>query len=53
MAKLSEIEGIGDVNAEKLQACGVTTQEQLLEQGGSPAGRIQAQLCVKMGSRAA
>jgi len=41
MAKLSEIEGIGDVNAEKLQACGVTTQEQLLEQGGSPAGRAK------------
>jgi len=41
MTKLADIEGIGDTNAGKLQACGVATQEQLLEQGGSPAGRAK------------
>ena len=41
MTKLSEIEGIGDTYGEKLQACGVSTQEQLLEHGGSPAGRAK------------
>lgn len=39
MAKLSEIEGIGETYAEKLKACGVTTQAKLLEQGSTPAGR--------------
>jgi len=39
MAKLADIEGIGEKYAEKLKACGVATQERLLEQGGTPAGR--------------
>lgn len=39
MTKLSEIEGIGATYAEKLKECGVTTQEKLLEQGGSVSGR--------------
>jgi len=39
MAKLSDIEGIGATYATKLQACGIATQEQLLEKGGTPAGR--------------
>lgn len=39
MAKLSSIEGIGEIFANKLKACGVTTQEKLLEKGGTPAGR--------------
>lgn len=39
MTKLSEIEGIGEKYAEKLKACGVTTQAKLLEQGSKPAGR--------------
>ncbi|NND68546.1 MAG: DUF4332 domain-containing protein [Halioglobus sp.] len=39
MTKLSEIEGIGPKYAEKLKACGVATQEQLLQDGGTPAGR--------------
>lgn len=39
MTKLSDIEGIGPTYAEKIKNCGVATQEQLLEQGGTPAGR--------------
>ena len=39
MAKLSEIEGIGETYAEKLKAAGVTSQAKLLETGGTPAGR--------------
>lgn len=39
MAKLSDIEGIGPKFAEKLTACGVATQAQLLAKGGKPAGR--------------
>jgi len=40
MTKLSEIEGIGEGFAAKLRACGVTTQENLLEKGATPAGRV-------------
>ena len=39
MTKLSEIEGIGETYAEKLKACGVTSQAKLLVMGGTPAGR--------------
>jgi predicted flap endonuclease-1-like 5' DNA nuclease len=39
MAKLTEIEGIGKVYAQKLQEAGVETTEELLEQGASPKGR--------------
>jgi len=39
MAKITSIEGIGDVYAEKLSAVGITTVEGLLEAGASPAGR--------------
>lgn len=39
MTKLSDIEGIGEKYAEKLKICGIATQEQLLKQGGTPAGR--------------
>ena len=39
MAKLTEIEGIGEVNAGKLSDAGLTTVESLLEKGASPAGR--------------
>lgn len=39
MAKLAEIEGIGEVYAGKLTECGVATQQQLLEKGAKPAGR--------------
>ena len=39
MTKLSEIEGIGPKYAEKLNACGIASQEQLLREGGAPAGR--------------
>jgi predicted flap endonuclease-1-like 5' DNA nuclease len=37
--KLSEIEGIGPAYAAKLEAAGITSVEQLLEEGGSRAGR--------------
>lgn len=39
MAKLTEIEGVGDVYAKKLQAINITTQEQLLTEGARPDGR--------------
>lgn len=39
MTTLASIEGIGEKFSDKLKACGVTTQEKLLEKGGTPAGR--------------
>ena len=39
MTKLIEIEGIGDVYAQKLQDVGINTTEALLEAGANPAGR--------------
>ncbi|MDD4964065.1 MAG: DUF4332 domain-containing protein [Gallionella sp.] len=39
MTKLSDIEGIGAVYAEKLVAAGVTTQENLLAAGSTKKGR--------------
>jgi len=39
MAKLSSIEGIGEVYALRLKEAGVGSVEKLLEMGASPAGR--------------
>lgn len=39
MAKIEEIEGIGPVFAQKLGLSGITTSEELLEQGATAAGR--------------
>ncbi len=39
MAKLSEIEGIGEKYAEKMSAAGISTVEALLEKGGDKKGR--------------
>ena len=39
MAKLTVVEGIGDVYAEKLKAAGIQTTEALLEAGKTPKGR--------------
>lgn len=39
MAKIIEIEGIGEVFAAKLDGAGVPTVEALLKQGGTPGGR--------------
>jgi len=39
MAKIVDVEGIGPVYAEKLQAAGIATTEILLEKGASPQGR--------------
>lgn len=39
MAKLINIEGIGEVYATKLAGAGLTTTEALLEAGATPAGR--------------
>jgi predicted flap endonuclease-1-like 5' DNA nuclease len=39
MASLIDIEGIGKVQAAKLEAIGITTQEQLLAAAATPAGR--------------
>jgi len=41
MAKLEEIEGIGEVYAGKLREIGITTQEKLLAEGGQPSGRTR------------
>jgi predicted flap endonuclease-1-like 5' DNA nuclease len=39
MAKLTEIEGIGESYAQKLQKASVGTPDQLLEKGAAPTGR--------------
>ena len=39
MAKLSDIEGVGPVYQQKLNAAGVTTTAALLEKGATPKGR--------------
>jgi predicted flap endonuclease-1-like 5' DNA nuclease len=39
MSKISEIEGVGESYAAKLQAAGIVTVESLLEKGAAPAGR--------------
>ena len=39
MAKLTEIEGIGEFYAQKLQEAGIRTTQALLEKGASPQGR--------------
>lgn len=39
--KITEIEGIGPANAEKLSEAGITTVEKLLELGGPKAGRVE------------
>jgi predicted flap endonuclease-1-like 5' DNA nuclease len=39
MARIVDVEGIGPVYAEKLQAAGIATTEILLEKGASPQGR--------------
>jgi predicted flap endonuclease-1-like 5' DNA nuclease len=39
MTKLTEIEGIGKVYAQKLEDIGIETTEELLEQGATPKGR--------------
>jgi predicted flap endonuclease-1-like 5' DNA nuclease len=39
MAKLTEIEGVGEIYAQKLQEAGIGTTQALLEKGASPQGR--------------
>lgn len=39
MTKLVKIEGIGDIYAQKLQASGITTTDDLLREGAAPQGR--------------
>ena len=39
MAKLEQVEGIGDVYAQKLRGAGVATTDVLLKQGATPKGR--------------
>ena len=39
MSNLTKIEGIGEAYMTKLKAAGVTSTEQLLEKGATPAGR--------------
>ena len=49
MAKIIDVEGIGEVYAKRLQEAGVTTTEGLLKDGASPAQR--ATLAEKTGIR--
>jgi predicted flap endonuclease-1-like 5' DNA nuclease len=39
MAKLTKVEGIGEIYAQKLQEAGIGTTQALLERGASPQGR--------------
>lgn len=39
MAKLVEVEGIGEAYAQRLQGAGIATTQALLEKGASPQGR--------------
>jgi hypothetical protein len=39
MTKLTQIEGIGETYAQKLEQAGIPTIAKLLEQGASPKGR--------------
>ena len=39
MPKIADVEGIGPAYAEKLEAAGIKTTDQLLEKGGSAKGR--------------
>jgi predicted flap endonuclease-1-like 5' DNA nuclease len=39
MTKVSDIEGIGSANAQKLSDIGISTTEALLKQGASKKGR--------------
>jgi predicted flap endonuclease-1-like 5' DNA nuclease len=41
MKKIIDIEGVGDVYAQKLENAGIHTVEQLLENGATPKGRNQ------------
>jgi predicted flap endonuclease-1-like 5' DNA nuclease len=41
MAKLSKVEGIGEVYGQKLRATGITTTQALLEKGASRQGRTE------------
>ena len=41
MKKIIDIEGVGEVYAQKLQDAGIKTVEELLEQGATPKGRDQ------------
>jgi predicted flap endonuclease-1-like 5' DNA nuclease len=41
MSKISEIEGVGESYAAKLQDAGIGTVESLLEKGAAPAGRVE------------
>ena len=41
MKKIIDIEGVGEVYAQKLQDSGIKTVEQLLEHGATPKGRDQ------------
>ena len=39
MAKLTKVEGIGEIYAQKLREAGIATTQALLEKGASPQGR--------------
>lgn len=60
MTRLTQIEGIGEVYAQKLEQAGISTIEKLLEQGASTTGRqeivaqtgISATLILKWVNRA-
>ncbi len=49
--KLTEIEGIGDAYAARLEAAGVRSCEQLLRKGGKPKGRANLAESSGLGSK--
>jgi predicted flap endonuclease-1-like 5' DNA nuclease len=51
MTKLTKIEGIGPVYAEKLRAVGITTVEKLLDAGATPKGRQQLEEATDIGHK--
>jgi predicted flap endonuclease-1-like 5' DNA nuclease len=49
MTKIIEVEGIGEVYAEKLQAAGIATTEALLKEGATPLGRQKLEKATGIG----
>jgi predicted flap endonuclease-1-like 5' DNA nuclease len=51
MTKLSDIEGIGPVNARKLKSAGVRSVESLLKKGATPKGRREIEAASGFGRK--
>ncbi len=49
MSNLNKIEGIGEAYMAKLKAAGISSTEQLLEKGATPAGRKELEISTGIG----